>query len=466
MLSVGNLTARNENHVPDQSGLRGIDGPCREHDRGSAAGASGVGACSRTVASKASESVGRRGVPFVWFDLVDRRAMTGGRGGCCACRGAALGERLGHWRTSGRSKQVNGSGASNLNSRQVIEGAVSAFLAALVGSNAVTVAKVSLAFVAPDWLDDERRIIEASLFVILVATALSVVIAAHATRQRWVQGETLVVVAFIGVIAAFFAVLDHSVLVGSGQPLYFFGWVMGLWFLPALFLPNPNGARGGRLGQAFDLLVVAAPMTVIGLVTGLIVEQGVFAQCNWILLDHELCRGGVEGFWIAKPVGVNAVGCALAVVACPSIWWPGLRWTVARRRVWTPVVTLAAAVYAGVWGPYLYESNTASWVAFMGFGLLPVVGVVAVRVSCAATRQGVGESVVGWAVSRHFRWVLPTAFVFAFGVSAAVGLAPIENYDGMGRAVFVLAHGVNGGVMGMSLLATVKVFRLMPYSVE
>ena len=361
---------------------------------------------------------------------------------------------------------MNKDAASSFDTRRVTETVTCTVLAGLAGSHAVTVATAILSAIAPDWLDDESRVIEASLLVILVVTALSVVVAAHAIRRRWVHVDTFVAASCLGVVAAFFDVIRHSVLNGPGQPLYFFGWTLGLWFLPALFLPNPNGTLEERIERAFGLLAVAAPMTVIGLVTGLIVQEGAFALVNWMLPSHELYRGGVEKFWIAKPVGVNAVGCALAVVACANLWWPGLRWSAARARVWTLVVTGTAAAYAGLWGPCIYRPDGSRWVEFVGFGLLPIVVVVALCGAYAATRRGMEEVAVGWAVSRHFWWMLPTVFLFAFGVNAALGLAPIEEYVGIRRAVLMLVHGLNGAVMGANLWATASVFRLVPESVR
>ena len=361
---------------------------------------------------------------------------------------------------------MTGGASANLDGRRVGEAVGASILAGLGGNYAVTVARFLLSMVKPDWVDEERRVIEASLIVVLVATALCVTVAAHAIRRRWVHGETFVVAALVGVVAAFFAVIDLSVSVGPGQPLYFFGWIIGLWFLPGLILPNPDGTLGGRIGRAFGLLAVTAPMTVIGLVTGFIMERGVNAFGKWMLPSQGLYWDAVDRFWIAKPIGINAVGCAVVAVACANMWWPGLRWSRGRAGMWTVAVTAAAAVYAGLWGPYLYgQSEARWWVEFVGFGVLPVVGVVAVCLAYAATRR-VGDVAVGWAVSKHFWWLLPTALMCAFALNAAFGLARIEKDVGMRLVVLIVAHGFNGAAIGGSLAATVCVLRLIPDSVK
>ena len=360
--------------------------------------------------------------------------------------------------------RITGGATTSFDSRRVMEAVGCTLLAGIAGDNAVRIARAILLIIRPEWLDHQRRVMEVSLIVILVATALSVVIAAHAIRRRWVHVETFVVAAFVGVFTAFFVVIDYSVLIGPGQPLYFFGWVLGLWFFPALFLPNPDGTLGGQMGRAFGLFAVAAPMTVIGLATGVIVEQGVSALGQWTFPTHELYWSRIERFWIAKPVGVNAIGCTLAVVACANRWWPGLQWSKKRARTWTGAVTVAAAVYAGLWGPYLY--GTSGFWAIVGFGALPVMGVTAVCLAYAATRERTRAAPVGWGVSKHFWWLLPTALLVAFALSAAFGLVRVEDDKGPRAAVLVLAHGLNGVVMGASLAATGSVFRLMPESVS
>ena len=356
------------------------------------------------------------------------------------------------------SNRVN-AGGDQVGTRRLVGALVGFLLGQLAGDKAVTIARVVLAIFAREQLDLRHRVAEASLFVILVVTGVSAAVGLLAVRRRWVYAEAFLLAVFVGVFTAALVVVDYSLPVATknsdllvGQPLYFLGWILGLWFLPSLALPNPDGTLEGRVLRGLGALAVVAPMTIIGLVTGFVAEIG------W---------GSSEKFWIAKPLGINAICGSLVVVACANIWWRGLEWSARRSWAWTVGITVVASAYAGLWGLRLYEPNaSADWRHFLGFGALPVVGVAAVYLAYAMTRRVAGAAAVGWPVSKWFWLLLPITFALTCSANAVVGLAPIEEYEGRRLVVLAWAHGINGAVMGVSLAATLGLFALIPESVR
>ena len=352
-----------------------------------------------------------------------------------------------------------GAGSGEIGTRRFVGALVGFLLGQLAGDKAVTVARVVLWWFAEEQLTARHRVAEASLFVILVVTGASAAVGLVAIRRKWVYAEAFLLSVFVGVFTAVLVIIDYSLPVAThvsdlrvGQPLYFLGWVFGLWFLPSLVLPNPGGTLEGRVLRGFGALAVVAPMTIIGLATGFVLEA------RW---------GSSQGFWIAKPLGMNAICGSLVVVAFANIWWRGLEWSTRRSRAWPIGVTTLASAYSGLWGLYFYEPGApVEWRYFFGFCTLPVVGVLAVYVAYALTRREARMLAVGWPVSGWFWLLLPVTFASMCGVNAVVALACIEMYEGQQLVVLAWVHSISGVVMGVSLVATVGLFSLIPDSVR
>ena len=361
-----------------------------------------------------------------------------------------------------------------LDPRALIPAVVGGVGGKFAGDGAPIIAKFVLRWADPGRSEVQYRVAEVSLIVLLVVTGAIAVLGALGIRRRWVGVEAFVTSVVAGVLTAAFIVLTYGLPActsGSewrtAQPIYFLMWVLGLWIVPGVFLPNRGESLESRLLAGYGLLVVASGMTLVGLLMGFLAETVVSAAGGWMLSGYGVPWQNPEKLWIAKPVGINAICGALVVIACAPIWWRGLKWPTGHAGAWMVVVTTAAAIYSGLWGLYLYKPcNDASVTLyhFFGFAALPLLAVLAVVLSYVATRRRTVDFVIGWTVARWFWGVLAVAFALVCGLNAALGLAPIEGYGGVQRAVLVGIHSLNGILLGVSLAATVVLFRLIPDS--
>ncbi len=336
----------------------------------------------------------------------------------------------------------------------------------LVGDKAVTLARGALRLlIRVDFLDagayERDTVAEAALFVILIMAAVG---AALGIVRTW--GRELRLAVFWGIFAALFVIVEYSLPVTAsdtklavGQPLYFWIWAVGLWLVPLGLLPHaPGVALVDRITKRYDMLVAAAGMTVVGLLVGVLSEKMV-GVAGWFIdgPGGGVCWNCKERFWVARPVGVNAICGPLVVVALANVWCRELEWKRLRGWTWTAGVTTLAAGYSGLWGVFLYSvESPVSWLGrFVVFAGLPMVGVVCVVFAYTVTQQkGERGKEPGWPVSGKFWWLLPMAFSVGCGANAWIGLALIGGPEGW---PLVAAHMVNGAVLGGSFMVT-KVF--------
>ena len=354
------------------------------------------------------------------------------------------------------------SGNGNHELRRLAVAIVGFMVGQLIGDKAMTLAKAALWILARKELKVEAALVNAALVITLVLTAASAVVGVWAQRHKRVYAEPLLVAAITGVVTAAFTIVDYGLPattgasgLRTGQAVYFLLWVIGLWFLPAFGLPNPNRTLEGRVSVGYGMLATAAGMTVIGLATGLAVEKLACVTIDWC--DR------FEQRWVSRPVSMNAICGALVVVACAPMWWHELQWKKAWR--WTVVVTMLASVYSGVWGVLLYRDGRFGALAhFENFAALPIMGVLGMSLAYAVTQRG-GEKktlAVGWRVTR-LRWLLPVVFGVICTFNAVALLAPIEEYKGAPLLKLALMHGANGVVIAVGLMGGAVLFsRLLP----
>ena len=373
-----------------------------------------------------------------------------------------------------RDVQESSSPYAQLDSRALVPAVVALVGGWLVGDGAKGIARFILGIADPVGAQVEFRVAEVALIVLLVVTGAIAGLGALGIRRRWVGVEALVVSVVAGVLTAVSNVLSYGLPActsGSewrtAQPIYFLMWVVGFWIVPGFYLPNRGDSLERRLLAGYRLLVIASGMTLVGLLVGFLTETVVSATGRSMLAHHGLPWQNPEQLWIAKPLGMNAICGGLVVVVFAPIWWRGLKWPTGHAWVWMVVATTVAVIYSGLWGLYLYKPcNDVSVTLhhFVGFGALPLLGVVAVASSYVASRRRAVDLVIGWSAARWFWGLLAVAFALVCGLNAAWGLAPIEGYGGMQRAVLVGIHSLNGVFLGGSLAATVVLFRLMPES--
>lgn len=365
--------------------------------------------------------------------------------------------------------------SSNAGFRQLVAALVGAILGQLTGDKAFTMARIVLSFGEEG--ADRGRVAEIALIVIFVAAGLAAFFGALTIRRKWARVEEVMLSVFltiaVAVVVAIFTVVEYSLPptpsttnLRPGQPSYFLLWVILLWFGSLIVIPNSGRAFSQVLKKGYGVLAVAAPMAILGLLSGLAIDQLVRNIGSIALSGGECYWENDTAFWVAKPIGINTIFGSYIPVTFASLWWRGLGWS--KTREWTCMLgmTTVAAIYAGVFGVYFYGGHAAAWNRFLGFGALPVVGSCAVLLSYLAARQQKKTTPpIGWTVSRRFWFLLPFAFAMACALVAVIGLAPLDAEGGFKRvAVLMLAHGLNGAIIGMSLMATIWLFRRIPES--
>ena len=346
-------------------------------------------------------------------------------------------------------------------------------LGQVVGNNSVTIAK---AFVI--WRDQpytREWVANVSLQVIFVLATLGASFGAFAVRRKWASFEQVVTSVAIAVVVALFAIVDHSLPTVKGdeqlpfeETAYYLGWVVALWFVPFVALPSPDGSFSGWLRRGGGLLIVSATMTLACFVEGAVLElagRRILEAGRW--LEGGSYLNDPLRFWMARPVTVNAICGTFIVVTFSGIWWRGLWRTVPFAHIWTVIVSTFSIAYTGLYGWFFYApgKSGAPWQFFLAFGALPATVTLTVLVAYGLTRRDNMKIPVGWPVSKWFWWLLPAGLGINFGLSALFGFAPLAKLDGAAAnqvIVLVVAHGINGFLLGLTLRLMVWVCWLIP----
>ena len=356
-------------------------------------------------------------------------------------------------------------------SRRFAAALVGLILGQLAGDKSVTIAKVFLYFDDGQFYE-RQAVAEASLHVIFIVAGVGAFFGCLAAKRKWVSIEQVVTSVSIAVVVAFFAIVDYSLPVATDdsqlpfkQPMYYLGWVFGLWFAPFVFLPNQDGTFQGWVRRGGGVLAVAATMAVACFLVGVSLERAVrlIGGLGW--LDDGFYLNDTLRFWVARPGTVNAVCGSYVVVAFASIWWRGLQWSKTRAYTWTLGMTAFVIAYAGLygWGFYAPVDHPARWQFFFAFGTLPAAAAITVFLAYAMTRRDDAGGSVGWPVSARFWLLLPMGFAVGFAISALLGLAPLaEGATDKQIFVLVVAHCINGVVLGLNLRLMALAFRLIP----
>ena len=347
------------------------------------------------------------------------------------------------------------------------------FSGSLRGNNSVTIAKM-VVFLR-DKSYTREMVAEVSLHVIFILATVGACFGAFAARRKWASFEQVVMSVSIAAIVALFAIVDHSLPIVNGdevlpfgETMYYLGWVVGLWFVPFVLLPSPDGSFSGWIRRGGGLLVVGAAMAVACFVVGAglqIAMRSILNTSGW--LDGNSYLNDTLAFWMARPITVNAICGAYVVVAFSGIWWRGLWRSAASARIWTAGMSAFAIIYTGVYGWffYAYDKSAAPWQFFLAFGALPAVVMLTVLIAYGLTRRDSTDVPVGWPVSTWFWWLLPMGFAIGFALSALLGFAPLAQCDGATDKqliVLVVAHAINGVVLGLTLRLMACAFWLIP----
>ncbi len=336
---------------------------------------------------------------------------------------------------------------------------VGLILGQVTGDKSITIAKAVL-YLWNDGKSYERETVaEASLAVLFIFACVGIIFGAFATRRKWASFEQVVMSMVVVVIVAFFTIVDHSLpnAVGDSrlpfwETMYYLGWVITLWFLPVILLPNPDATFPGWVRRGGVVLAVSATMAGACWAVGGILELAAGYIFNVSL-----------SFWMARPVTINAICGAFVAVTFVGIWWRGLWWSAISPFIWLIGMTILVIAYTGVYGWFFYAPGKVAppWQFFLTFSAFPTVVAATVLVAYKLTRRrdNVGFS-VGWPVSRWFWRLLPVGFAFGFALIAWLGFASLAQHDE--TINLVIAHSLNGILLGLSLRVMELALRLIP----
>lgn len=340
------------------------------------------------------------------------------------------------------------------------------------GASSPTLAKLSLLINGEEGYSP-GRLAEASLHMILFVTAGIVCIGVVAAFRDIVKFQDVLTAAFSATLFAFVAILDYglpgpngSVQLPLREPAYYFGWVAALWVPPFFFLPTRDKQFRARVQQGCEVLLMTTAMTIAGILVGLLLEEmsGLLLAELHRWTDREIVTN-TRYFWIALPATLNAVVGAYAGVAFLNLWWPG-RWRSSWSAwLWTLGVSAFALPYAGLYGLAILENgaHASEWNKFSAFGGVSLAALVAVLTAYHLTRLVAGVPSSQVSGSSAFGWLLAGSLSIGFGLTAWLGLAPLAELESSATeelTALVVAHGVNGAVLGATLFLVLKLVRL------
>ena len=336
------------------------------------------------------------------------------------------------------------------------------FLGQFVGDKSATISKMALASWSW-WVDKPYSLYQVaggSLYVILIFGCTGALFGALAARRKWATIEQVVTSTSIAVLVAFFSIVDFSLPSGTGtlsmdfwEPIYYLGWIVGLWYVPLFLLPMTGGAFAVRLRRGASVMAVAATLTILCLAAGFLLEIAVtqIGRLDW--LGSDLPWQDTRRFWIARPHAINAIYGSIFVVAFVNTWWRDIWPADIQKYRWTLSVVALSSAYSGLYGVRFYGLGGAPVEQFVAFGVLPTAGVAALLFTCGILRRTVAAAEFGWPVSTRFWLVFCIALAVSLGLSAFFGLALLleEGATDKRLSVLVLLHGVNGLLLGWVL---------------
>ena len=351
-------------------------------------------------------------------------------------------------------------------------------LGQIVGDKSVTVAKLFLFFWSgptyPQW-----HVTQASLLVILVVACAGVTFGAFAAKRGWADHEQVVLSMVAAVIVALFTIIDQSLpnptdssSLPTKETLYYVGWVVGLWLVPVILLPNPNGQLSEKIRRGGGLMGVVSVMAVACWIGGaLLIEVARYivshSAVSEVMADAGANLDDPRKFWLASPSAVNPICSVLFVVSFLPIWWRDLwRHTrIGKVCAWVGSFSAFGFIYSGLFGGVFYAARgwaadlvarglADTWQFFFIFGAFPAVVIVTVLLSFILTRRDDMSTAAGWPVSSRFWLLLPLGFALGFAAVSLLGLAPLARLDGVSWsqvAVLTTAHAINGTLLGLTL---------------
>ena len=332
------------------------------------------------------------------------------------------------------------------------------FLAAFVGlilgdiatNKSVTIAKGILCLKKSGCSYNMVQVANLALTAITALICLALIFGAFAAKRKWVSYEQVALSLIAALVIAFFTILDLSLpgysdsgLLSLENKLYYLVWAVVIWVVPVIplhLLQTPTRQYTQTMRRGISLCALSASMAVVCGLTGyLLMELMTIAK-----LEHNQ--------WIVRPSTVNTILGAYVVVASASVWWRDL-WTLDRlaRILWVIGFVAFAFLYAGYFGVAFHgnENDAPQWRPFVVLGAFPVVSVAVVVLIYRMTRRSGDGCMVSWSVSSSYWSLMPTSLAVGFGIIAWLGLSHLVSPGQY--LLFIVAHALNGFVLGLSL---------------
>ena len=316
-----------------------------------------------------------------------------------------------------------------------------AFIGLAIGSvtwnNAVVIARLHR-WLLNKPLDDEKRVVEAALILVIALTFVGIFAARWGAKRGSVDATQIVWLMVAALLTATFAIIDHALpdpADSSKLPLwrtfYLLGWLAGLCLVAPLAAPFllPSRKPANRSLYSVDLMAVLAALSLL---TFLASEVLIDVANRFFGFSREC--------WLLNPSGLNVTATIIVVVTFLPIWQQELR---SNRRsmaalLWIIFFVIFTIVYAGMYGPWFKQLDASRWQLFCVYASFTAV---VLMVAFAAF-------LVPLRLRRFLRVALPLGMATGFAAIAHYGLVPLAT-DQPEYSSLVIAHAVNGALLGL-----------------
>ena len=304
-------------------------------------------------------------------------------------------------------------------------------------NNAVVIAKLHR-WLLNKPLDDEKRIVEAALIIIVAFTFMGILFARRGVKRGSAEATQVVWLMVAAIITASFAIIDHALpnpVDNSKLPLlrtfYLLGWMVGLCLIAPLAAPFLLLRRqpANRSLYSVDLMAMLATLALFSF----------FASETLIVIADRFFDFS-RGRWLLNPSSLNAIASCTVVVTLLPIWRQELY---SNKRsmsaiLWIVFFVAFVIIYAGMYGPWFKRLNVSRWQLFCAYASFPTAAMIAAFIAFLIPVR-----------LRRFRWfVPPVGLATIFAAMAKYRLAPL-TLDEQGNFSLIVAHAVNGILLGL-----------------
>ena len=316
---------------------------------------------------------------------------------------------------------------------------VGAALGSVGWDKSLLLAKVALHFFGDQkGIKDTEKIVEVSLWMLMLLTFCSILVGSRAAKRGWVSNAQVLGLMIAALITAALSIANETLTNSETVSLfcrttYFLFWVAWLWLAAPCAAPSlllKSQLPENRSSMIVDLMAASCFVALI-----------CFGIGFFMTIGGEVLPCSFD--WVVEPLVLNVICSGLFVVASLPFWWQREqqhpRHARARLHVvyWGAFAVLPVA-YGGVYG--LAFSDASWWWSFLTYGVFLAVTVVTIVI-------------VFWvsASPGRCRWaVLSLGLAAAFGTVAAFFIPSLaekclslKQYH-----LLIAAHALDGFLLG------------------